>query len=58
MTRQEKILHKGRAKALRALSLWERGHSLEAIAGMIPIPAGSVTSTIQRGLRLRDANLS
>jgi len=42
----ERRLEKDRAKALRALKLWERGHDLLSISQMVGIPAGSVTKPL------------
>lgn len=53
----ERQLEKDRAKALRALKLWERGHDLLSISQMAGIPVGSVTKRIDLGRRLREAGI-
>lgn len=54
---QERRLAKDRAKAIRALKLFERGHDLRSIADMCGIPAGSVKRRIELGARLREAGI-
>lgn len=46
-----------RAKAVRALQLYNRGHSLKDIADMCGIPTGSVTRRIELGRRILEAGL-
>lgn len=53
----ERRLAKDRAKALRCLKLWERGHDLLSISQMAGIAAGSVTKRINLGRRLREAGI-